>query len=144
MPVDVIVGTQWGDEGKGKIVDIMSETYDVIVRYQGGNNAESGHDHRNDDIETDVKPRFGQCHRTVPTFLIEINWVCSLSGLANLRTRPLDTSITPPLYCTIPIKSHMGKKIARAKNPTTAASPTVSSGPMASASFLVAYSTSMS
>ena len=39
MPVDVVVGTQWGDEGKGKIVDIMSEDYDVIVRYQGGANA---------------------------------------------------------------------------------------------------------
>ena len=39
MPVDVIVGTQWGDEGKGKIVDIMSEDYDIIVRYQGGANA---------------------------------------------------------------------------------------------------------
>lgn len=35
----VIVGAQWGDEGKGKIVDILSEYADVIVRFQGGNNA---------------------------------------------------------------------------------------------------------
>lgn len=35
----VIVGTQWGDEGKGKIIDILSEKADYIVRYQGGNNA---------------------------------------------------------------------------------------------------------
>ncbi len=35
----VIVGSQWGDEGKGKIVDILSEYADVIVRFQGGNNA---------------------------------------------------------------------------------------------------------
>jgi adenylosuccinate synthase len=35
----VIVGTQWGDEGKGKIVDILSEDADIIVRFQGGNNA---------------------------------------------------------------------------------------------------------
>ncbi len=35
----VIVGTQWGDEGKGKIIDILSEKVDCIVRYQGGNNA---------------------------------------------------------------------------------------------------------
>jgi len=35
----VIVGTQWGDEGKGKIIDILSERSDYIVRYQGGNNA---------------------------------------------------------------------------------------------------------
>ncbi len=35
----VIVGAQWGDEGKGKIVDLLSEKYDVVVRYQGGHNA---------------------------------------------------------------------------------------------------------
>ncbi|MCQ2915044.1 MAG: adenylosuccinate synthase [Alphaproteobacteria bacterium] len=35
----VVVGVQWGDEGKGKIVDLMSENADVVVRFQGGNNA---------------------------------------------------------------------------------------------------------
>ena len=35
----VAVGLQWGDEGKGKIIDILSEYADVIVRYQGGANA---------------------------------------------------------------------------------------------------------
>jgi len=35
----VIVGTQWGDEGKGKIVDLLSEYADIVVRFQGGNNA---------------------------------------------------------------------------------------------------------
>ncbi len=39
MPNIVIVGTQWGDEGKGKMVDLLSEHADVIVRFQGGNNA---------------------------------------------------------------------------------------------------------
>ncbi|HEX9854184.1 MAG TPA: adenylosuccinate synthase [Acidimicrobiia bacterium] len=39
MPATVIVGSQWGDEGKGKITDQMSEFADVVVRYQGGNNA---------------------------------------------------------------------------------------------------------
>lgn len=39
MPNVVIVGAQWGDEGKGKIVDILSEDAEIIVRYQGGNNA---------------------------------------------------------------------------------------------------------
>ena len=34
-----IVGTNWGDEGKGRMVDLLSEDYDVVVRYQGGNNA---------------------------------------------------------------------------------------------------------
>ena len=35
----VVVGSQWGDEGKGKIVDWLSERADVIVRFQGGHNA---------------------------------------------------------------------------------------------------------
>jgi adenylosuccinate synthase len=39
MPNVVIVGAQWGDEGKGKIVDYLSEKADLIARYQGGNNA---------------------------------------------------------------------------------------------------------
>lgn len=39
MTVTVIVGTQWGDEGKGKITDLLSRDMDMVVRYQGGNNA---------------------------------------------------------------------------------------------------------
>jgi adenylosuccinate synthase len=39
MPGIVIVGTQWGDEGKGKVTDLLAERADVIVRFQGGNNA---------------------------------------------------------------------------------------------------------
>lgn len=35
----IIVGTQWGDEGKGKIVDLLAESADMVVRFQGGNNA---------------------------------------------------------------------------------------------------------
>lgn len=37
--VDVILGLQWGDEGKGKIVDYFAPNYDVIARFQGGPNA---------------------------------------------------------------------------------------------------------
>ena len=37
--VDVILGMQWGDEGKGKIVDLFAKDYDVIARFQGGPNA---------------------------------------------------------------------------------------------------------
>lgn len=39
MSTVVIVGTQWGDEGKGKIVDFLTEKADIVARYQGGNNA---------------------------------------------------------------------------------------------------------
>lgn len=39
MKVDVILGLQWGDEGKGKIVDVLTPSYDIVARFQGGPNA---------------------------------------------------------------------------------------------------------
>ena len=39
MPATSVIGLQWGDEAKGKIVDILTERHDIVVRYQGGNNA---------------------------------------------------------------------------------------------------------
>jgi adenylosuccinate synthase len=39
MPGIVVVGVQWGDEGKGKVIDMLAERADVVVRFQGGNNA---------------------------------------------------------------------------------------------------------
>ena len=39
MPTTVVVGSQWGDEGKGRVVDLLAADSDMVVRYQGGNNA---------------------------------------------------------------------------------------------------------
>ena len=39
MAVDLLLGLQWGDEGKGKIVDVLTKDYDIIARFQGGPNA---------------------------------------------------------------------------------------------------------
>ncbi len=39
MPASIVVGTQWGDEGKGKATDYLADRMDLVVRYQGGNNA---------------------------------------------------------------------------------------------------------
>ena len=39
MAVDLLLGLQWGDEGKGKIVDVLTSNYDIIARFQGGPNA---------------------------------------------------------------------------------------------------------
>jgi len=46
----VVVGTQWGDEGKGKIVDLLARDVDAIVRFQGGHNA--GHTLWIDGVKT--------------------------------------------------------------------------------------------
>jgi len=39
MTADLLLGLQWGDEGKGKIVDVLTSNYDIIARFQGGPNA---------------------------------------------------------------------------------------------------------
>src|SRR5918912_1737971 len=39
MPASIVIGTQWGDEGKGKATDYLADRMDFVVRYQGGNNA---------------------------------------------------------------------------------------------------------
>ena len=48
MPSVVVIGSQWGDEGKGKIVDYLAQKADVVVRYSGGSNA--GHTVVVDDV----------------------------------------------------------------------------------------------
>lgn len=49
MKLDVLLGLQWGDEGKGKIVDVLASKYDVIARFQGGPNA--GHSLEFNDVK---------------------------------------------------------------------------------------------
>ena len=39
MPAIVVIGAQWGDEGKGKVTDLLGSQVSYVVRYQGGNNA---------------------------------------------------------------------------------------------------------
>jgi adenylosuccinate synthase len=51
MVVSVVLGSQWGDEGKGKLVDVLSHSSDVCCRCQGGNNA--GHTVVVDDLKYD-------------------------------------------------------------------------------------------
>src|SRR5436309_786883 len=65
-----VLGTQWGDEGKGKIVDLLCEDYDVVARYQGGNNA--GH-----------TVKFGDEHfalRLIPSGILHPNKLCILGN----------------------------------------------------------------
>lgn len=49
MNIDILLGLQWGDEGKGKIVDVLSPGYDIIARFQGGPNA--GHSLEFNDVK---------------------------------------------------------------------------------------------
>ncbi len=70
MAANVVIGAQWGDEGKGKVVDLYTEFADVVVRFQGGNNA--GH--------TLVVERDGEVQKTVlhliPSGILHANKTC--------------------------------------------------------------------
>ena len=52
MKIDILLGLQWGDEGKGKIVDALSPGYDVVARFQGGPNA--GHSLEIKNVKTEL------------------------------------------------------------------------------------------
>ena len=94
MPGVVIVGAQWGDEGKGKVTDLLAETADVVIRFQGGNNA--GHTIvRGDEIYK---------FHLVPSGILYPGKLCAIgngvvvdpkvitSELEELRHRGIDTS----------------------------------------------------
>ena len=66
----VVVGLQWGDEGKGKIVDLLSTEADVVVRFQGGNNA--GHTLVVDGVETVL--------HLIPSGALQPDTVCIIGG----------------------------------------------------------------
>lgn len=63
MTVDLLLGLQWGDEGKGKIVDVLTSNYDIIARFQGGPNA--GHTLEFDGIKHVL--------RTIPSGIFHAN-----------------------------------------------------------------------
>ena len=66
----IVVGLQWGDEGKGKIVDLLSKNVDIIARYQGGNNA--GH--------TVVTGDISLVFRLVPSGILNEDKICILGN----------------------------------------------------------------
>ena len=70
MANTVVVGMQWGDEGKGKIVDLLCPAFDIVARFQGGNNA--GH-----------TVKFGDEHfalHLIPSGILHEGTVCVLGN----------------------------------------------------------------
>ena len=70
MPNRVVVGMQWGDEGKGKIVDILTQEADIVARYSGGSNA--GHTVVIDDEKFIL--------HLVPTGILHKNKICVIGN----------------------------------------------------------------
>jgi len=70
MPLDIIVGTQWGDEGKGRLTDLLASEADFVARYSGGDNA--GH-------TVTVEDQIFKLH-LVPSGIIQSNTICILGS----------------------------------------------------------------
>lgn len=84
MPVIVIVGAQWGDEGKGKIVDVLTEKADIVARYQGGHNA--GH-------TVVINNRKFVLH-LIPSGILHKNTVCIIGNGVVVEPKALIEEIT--------------------------------------------------
>ena len=84
MPIIVIVGAQWGDEGKGKIVDVLTEKADIVARYQGGHNA--GH------TVVINKKRF--VLHLIPSGILHKNTVCIIGNGVVVEPQALIKEIT--------------------------------------------------
>ncbi|MBP9041178.1 MAG: adenylosuccinate synthase [Anaerolineaceae bacterium] len=70
MPLDIVIGTQWGDEGKGRVVDLLSENSHLVARYNGGDNA--GH-------TVTVADKIYKLH-VIPTGVIHLQTICILGN----------------------------------------------------------------
>ncbi|MCB0703648.1 MAG: adenylosuccinate synthetase, partial [Ignavibacteriae bacterium] len=70
MPSLVVVGAQWGDEGKGKLVDYLTSSADCVARFQGGNNA--GHTLVVDGVTTKLS--------LVPSGILRENSLCVIGA----------------------------------------------------------------
>lgn len=79
----VVVGTQWGDEGKGKIVDLLTQDAQVVVRYQGGHNA--GHTLKINGVKTVL--------RLIPSGMLRPHVTCYIANGVVLSPQALLTEI---------------------------------------------------
>ena len=107
MPAKVVVGVQWGDEGKGKIIDILASRADVVVRSQGGNNA--GHTVKSGDQVYKLRLiPYGILYENTQCFIgcgVVVNPPSLLEEMAELKKRGLSLDhlwIDPRAHLVMP------------------------------------------
>ena len=138
----VIVGAQWGDEGKGKVVDLLAENADLVIRFQGGNNA--GH--------TIVRDGVHWKFHLIPSGILYPGKLCAIGNgvvidpgvltgeLDNLRARGIDVSglrISANAHLIMPCstaQARRGSASSRSAPPAAASAPATPTRPPASAS----------
>ena len=93
MPATVIVGLQWGDEGKGKTTDFLAEQTAMVVRYQGGDNAGHTVVLRRRGVQAPARPRRASSIRTSSSVIgngVVVNPVTLIDELDMLAARGID------------------------------------------------------
>lgn len=98
----VILGTQWGDEGKGKIVDLLSDKVKVVVRYQGGHNA--GHTLKINGVKTVL--------RLIPSGMLREHVTCYIANGVVLSPEALLTEMGELIEKGIPVKERLRISLA--------------------------------
>lgn len=113
----VVVGCQWGDEGKGKIIDLLAESSDAVVRYQGGHNAGHTIYHNNQKLVLHLIPS-GILHENCSCFIgqgVVVSPKALLSELKNLdnfKIAPKQKLKISP-NCSLILPSHQALDLAR-------------------------------
>src|SRR3970040_1078775 len=108
----VVIGTQWGDEGKGAVVDVLAERADAVVRFQGGHNP--GHTLVIDGEKTVLLLITSRILRAGVTCLIGNGLVVSLPALADemdtliARGVPVAERLRVSPACPLILSSHVG------------------------------------
>ena len=116
----VVVGSQWGDEGKGKIVDWLSEQADVVIRFQGGHNA--GHTLVIDDVQTILHLIPSGILRDDVKSIIGNGVVISLEALNKelddliSKKIKIDNKLFISEFCHVILPTHIALDIAREKS----------------------------
>ncbi|MCK5054717.1 MAG: adenylosuccinate synthetase, partial [Anaerolineales bacterium] len=70
MPLDIVIGSQWGDEGKGRIIDLLAGDADIVARFNGGDNA--GH-------SVTVADQLFKLH-LIPSGIIQPHTICVMGA----------------------------------------------------------------
>ena len=93
----VVLGTQWGDEGKGKIVDLLTDQADAVVRYQGGHNA--GHTLVIDGQKTVL--------HLIPSGILRENVLCLIGNGVVLSPSALLTEMAKLEQSGVPVRERL-------------------------------------
>ncbi len=116
MPSYIVMGAQWGDEGKGKIVDVLAEKMDIVVRYQGGANAGHTVIHGDTKYVTHLIPSGVISGRSVniigngcvvsPTTLLEEMDILRRQGVS---FSPENFIVSPAAHMVLPVHQYLDK-----------------------------------